>query len=113
QAIGPKDLHFIWKKNGQRMTDSIKHQTQPLKDGRIHVISWLKDTVITDTQYHCHVTSKNGKAKSDVLIVVGDDRAQKRWSKELAKWKKAIDDHEQMMQTWMKSWDSCEEENLK
>ncbi|XP_078070503.1 semaphorin-4D-like isoform X2 [Mustelus asterias] len=71
QAIGPKDLHFIWKKNGQRVTDSIKQQSQPLKDGRsIHVISWLKDTVTADTQYHCHVISKKGKANSNVLIVV-------------------------------------------
>ncbi|XP_067839332.1 semaphorin-4D isoform X2 [Heptranchias perlo] len=108
---GPKDLHFIWEKNGQRVTNSIKHQTQPLKDGRIHVISWLKDTVTTDTQYQCHVTSKKGKAKSKVFLVVEDALAQKRWSKELAKWRKAIGDHEQMMQAWMKSWDSCEKEN--
>ncbi|GCC30074.1 hypothetical protein chiPu_0008518 [Chiloscyllium punctatum] len=113
QAIGPKDLHFIWKKNGQRVTESIQHQTQPLRDGRIHVISWLKDTVTTDTQYYCHVISKKGKAKSNVLIVIKDNFTQKTWSKELAKWKKAIDDHEQMMQAWMKSWDSCDKEDLK
>ncbi|XP_067886233.1 semaphorin-4D isoform X2 [Heterodontus francisci] len=113
---GPKDLHFIWEKNGQRVTNSIKHQTQPLRDRRIHVISWLKDFITTDTQYQCHVISKNGKAKSSVLIVVEvldlDSFAQKKWSKELAKWRKAVDDHEQMMQAWMKSWDSCDKENL-
>ncbi|XP_048476519.1 semaphorin-4D-like [Rhincodon typus] len=113
QAIGPKDLHFIWKKNGQRVTESVTHQTQPLRDGRIHIISWLKDTVTTDTQYHCHVISNKGKAKSNVLIVVKDNLAQKTWSKELAKWRKAIDDHEQMMQAWMKSWGKSLTKQLK
>ncbi|XP_048383893.1 semaphorin-4D isoform X2 [Stegostoma tigrinum] len=112
QAIGPRDLHFIWKKNGQRVIESVTHQTQPLRDGRLHIISWLKDTVTTDTQYHCHVVSKKGKAKSNVLIVVKDNLVQKTWSKELAKWRKAIDDHEQMMQAWMKSWGSCDKEGL-
>ncbi|XP_051875926.1 semaphorin-4D isoform X2 [Pristis pectinata] len=111
QMEGPKDLHFIWKKNRERVTDSVKHQTQSLRDGRIHIISWLKDIVTVDTQYHCHVISKKGTAKSNVLIVVEDALAKNKWSKELVKWRKAVDDHEKVMQAWMKSWDSCDEAN--
>ncbi|XP_078252245.1 semaphorin-4D isoform X3 [Rhinoraja longicauda] len=112
QATGPKDLHFIWKKNGQRVTDSVKHQTQALRDGKIHAISWLKDIVTIDTRYHCLVISKKGTAQSNVLIIVEDALAKSKWSTELTKWRKAADEHEKVMQAWMKSWDSCDEENL-
>ncbi|XP_078252246.1 semaphorin-4D isoform X4 [Rhinoraja longicauda] len=112
ETEGPKDLHFIWKKNGQRVTDSVKHQTQALRDGKIHAISWLKDIVTIDTRYHCLVISKKGTAQSNVLIIVEDALAKSKWSTELTKWRKAADEHEKVMQAWMKSWDSCDEENL-
>uniref|UniRef100_A0A4W3IHV9 Semaphorin 4D n=1 Tax=Callorhinchus milii TaxID=7868 RepID=A0A4W3IHV9_CALMI len=104
QAIGFSDLHFIWERNGQKVTNSIKDQSQALRDGRMHVLSWLKDTITADTEYQCCAVSRRRNVVSKVLIVVEDALIQKRWSKELAKWKKAVDDHEQMMQAWTKSW---------
>ncbi|XP_007898196.1 semaphorin-4D isoform X3 [Callorhinchus milii] len=112
QAIGFSDLHFIWERNGQKVTNSIKDQSQALRDGRMHVLSWLKDTITADTEYQCCAVSRRRNVVSKVLIVVEDALIQKRWSKELAKWKKAVDDHEQMMQAWTKSWGSCEHKNL-
>uniref|UniRef100_A0A4W3IK54 Semaphorin 4D n=1 Tax=Callorhinchus milii TaxID=7868 RepID=A0A4W3IK54_CALMI len=70
QAIGFSDLHFIWERNGQKVTNSIKDQSQALRDGRMHVLSWLKDTITADTEYQCCAVSRRRNVVSKVLIVV-------------------------------------------
>lgn len=44
-----------------------------LLDGRVHVLSWVKDSVSENTEYRCSFISKAGNATSKVLITVEDE----------------------------------------
>lgn len=43
-----------------------------LLDGRVHVLSWVKDSVSENTEYRCSFISKVGNTTSEVLITVED-----------------------------------------
>ncbi|XP_019372853.1 PREDICTED: semaphorin-4D isoform X2 [Gavialis gangeticus] len=109
QATGPSDAHFVWKKNGQNMEVCINKQSHALPDGRVHILSWVKDAVEENTEYHCSVISKAGSKTSKVLITVEnkDSAGQDGWTKEFDSWRSAITEHDKMMQNWKKTWESC------
>lgn len=67
---GPDDSYFVWKKNGQKMKACITEQSHMLFDGRVHVLSWVKDSVSENTEYKCSFISKVGNATSEVHITV-------------------------------------------
>lgn len=67
---GPSDAHFVWKKNGQNMEVCVNKQSHALPDGGVHILSWVKDAVEENTEYHCSVISKAGSKTSKVLITV-------------------------------------------
>ncbi|KAM6230542.1 semaphorin-4D isoform 2-T2 [Porphyrio hochstetteri] len=106
QATGPDDSHFVWKKNGQKMKACITEQSHMLFDGRLHILSWVRDSVSENTEYKCSVISKLGNATSEVLITVEekDSSGQDGWSKEFDTWRSAISEHDKMMQNWRKTW---------
>ncbi|XP_042720813.1 semaphorin-4D isoform X5 [Lagopus leucura] len=106
QATGPDDSHFVWKKNGQEMKACITEQAHRLFDGRVHVLSWVKDSVSGNTKYKCSFISKIGNTTSEVLIKVKDtDSVGKNgWTKEFDTWRTAISEHDKMMQNWRKTW---------
>ncbi|XP_040396363.1 semaphorin-4D isoform X2 [Cygnus olor] len=106
QATGPNDSHFVWKKNGQRMKACITEQSHMLFDGRVHVLSWVKDAVSENTKYECSFISKVGNTASEVLIRAEDkdSAGQDGWTKEFVTWRIAINEHDKMMQNWMKTW---------
>ncbi|KFP89673.1 hypothetical protein N311_00676, partial [Apaloderma vittatum] len=103
---GPVDSYFIWKKNGQNMKACITDQSHMLFDGRVHVLSWVKDSVSKNTEYTCSFISKVGNTTSEVLIRVEDkgNAGQDGWTKEFDSWRSAISEHDKMMQNWRKSW---------
>ncbi|XP_006022453.1 semaphorin-4D isoform X2 [Alligator sinensis] len=109
QATGPSDTHFVWKKNGQNMEVCVNKQSHALPDGRVHILSWVKDAVEENTEYHCSVISKAGSKTSKVLITVEnkDSAGQDGWTKEFDSWRSAITEHDKMMQNWKKTWESC------
>ncbi|XP_019410325.1 PREDICTED: semaphorin-4D isoform X2 [Crocodylus porosus] len=109
QATGPSDAHFVWKKNGQNMEACVNKQSHALPDGRVHILSWVKDAVEENTEYHCSVISKAGSKTSKVLITVEnkDSARQDGWTKEFDSWRSAISEHDKMMQNWKKTWESC------
>uniref|UniRef100_A0A803YLL8 Semaphorin 4D n=1 Tax=Meleagris gallopavo TaxID=9103 RepID=A0A803YLL8_MELGA len=109
QATGPDDSHFVWKKNGQEMKACITEQAHRLFDGRVHVLSWVKDSVSGNTKYKCSFISKIGNTTSEVLIKVKDtDSVDKDgWTREFDTWRTAISEHDKMMQNWRKTWGSC------
>ncbi|XP_027598440.1 semaphorin-4D isoform X3 [Pipra filicauda] len=72
QATGPDGSYFVWKKNGQTMKACIMEQSHVLLDGRVHVLSWVKDSVSENTEYTCSFVSKVGNATSEVLITMED-----------------------------------------
>lgn len=74
---GPDGSYFIWKKNGQKMKACITEQSHMLFDGRVHVLSWVKDSVSENTEYKCSFISKAGNATSEVLITVEDKVTEK------------------------------------
>lgn len=69
---GPYDSYFVWKKNGQEMKACITEQSHVLLDGRMHVLSWVKDSVSENTEYKCSLISTVGNTSSEVLITVED-----------------------------------------
>uniref|UniRef100_A0A8B9HY87 Ig-like domain-containing protein n=1 Tax=Anser brachyrhynchus TaxID=132585 RepID=A0A8B9HY87_9AVES len=111
--IGPNDSHFVWKKNGQRMKACITEQSHMLFDGRVHVLSWVKDAVSENTKYECSFISKVGNTASEVLITIfmHPELTGDGWTKEFVTWRTAINEHDKMMQNWMKTWESCNKKN--
>ncbi|XP_051497831.1 semaphorin-4D isoform X6 [Apus apus] len=106
---GPDDSHFVWKKNGQKMKACITEQSHMLFDGRMHVLSWVKDSVSENTEYKCSFISKAGNTMSEVHITVEDKGSadQDGWTKEYDNWRSAISEHDKMMQNWRKTWETC------
>lgn len=54
------------------MKACITEQSHMLFDGRVHVLSWVKDLVSENTEYKCSFISKVGNTMSKVLITVED-----------------------------------------
>ncbi|XP_041889468.1 semaphorin-4D isoform X5 [Corvus hawaiiensis] len=110
---GPDDSYFVWKKNGQKMKACITEQSHMLLDGRVHVLSWVKDSVSENTEYRCSFISKVGNTTSEVLITVEDKDSdgQDAWTKEFDTWRSAISEHDKMMQNWRKTWETCNKRN--
>ncbi|OPJ67536.1 hypothetical protein AV530_004539 [Patagioenas fasciata monilis] len=111
QATGPSGSYFVWKKNGERMKACITEQSHMLFDGRVHVLSWVKDLVSGNTEYKCSFISKAGNTTSEVHITVEDSAGQDGWTKEFDAWRSAISEHDKMMQNWQRTWESCNKKN--
>ncbi|CAI5787015.1 semaphorin-4D isoform X2 [Podarcis lilfordi] len=107
QATGPRDAYFVWGKNGQKMEACVSQQTQALADGRWHLLSWVKDAIAQDSEYRCRVISKAGTKTSTSYITVEDSSYQDTWSKEFANWRSIISEHDRRMESWKKTWESC------
>ncbi|KFO95474.1 hypothetical protein N300_12345, partial [Calypte anna] len=101
---GPNDSYFVWEKNGQKMKACITEQSHMLFDGRVHVLSWVKDSVSENTGYKCSFISKVGNTTSEVRITVEVRDDQDGWTKEFDTWRSAINEHDKMMQNWRKTW---------
>lgn len=52
------------------MKACITEQSHMLFDGRVHVLSWMKDLVSENTEYKCSFISKAGNTTSEVRITV-------------------------------------------
>nr|XP_032628269.1 semaphorin-4D isoform X2 [Chelonoidis abingdonii] len=113
QATGPSDARFVWKKNGQKMEVCVSEQSHALADGRMLILSWVKDAVAENSKYCCSVLSKAGNKSSKVLITVEgkDSTGQAEWVKEYDSWKSAVSEHHAMMQNWKTTWESCKKED--
>ncbi|CAN0323747.1 unnamed protein product [Bubo scandiacus] len=96
------------------MNACITEQSHMLFDGRVHVLSWVKDSVSENTEYQCSLISKVGNATSEVVITVEDkdNACQEGWTKEFDTWRSAISEHDKMMQNWRKTWESCNKKNI-
>ncbi|KFW12502.1 hypothetical protein N326_05749, partial [Eurypyga helias] len=103
---GPADSYFVWQKNGQKMKACIAEQSHKLLDGRVHVLSWLKDAVSENTEYKCSFFSEVGSVTSEVLITAGekDSAGQDGWTQDLDAWRSAVSEHDEMMRNWRKTW---------
>ncbi|XP_043370684.1 semaphorin-4D isoform X2 [Dermochelys coriacea] len=113
QATGPSDARFVWKKNGQKAEVCVSEQSHALADGRVHILSWVKDAVAENSEYHCSVLSKAGNKTSKVLITVEgkDSNGQAGWVKEYDSWKSAVSEHHAMMQSWKTTWENCKKKD--
>uniref|UniRef100_A0A803VTU8 Ig-like domain-containing protein n=1 Tax=Ficedula albicollis TaxID=59894 RepID=A0A803VTU8_FICAL len=100
---GPDNSYFVWEKNGQKMKACIMEQSHKLLDGRVHVLSWVKDAVSENTEYRCSFISKVGNTTSEVLITVEDKGRlvssveKDAWTKEFDTWRSAISEHDKMI----------------
>ncbi|XP_052584523.1 semaphorin-4D isoform X2 [Peromyscus californicus insignis] len=114
QATGPADVRFIWEKNRHVLETCVPVQTHMLPDGRAHALSWLRDTVQETTDYSCSVLSSAGNQTSKVQITVMRHEAfqQEKWSQELSAWRVVAGEHDRMMQSWRKAWESCSKDNF-
>uniref|UniRef100_A0A2K5K669 Semaphorin 4D n=1 Tax=Colobus angolensis palliatus TaxID=336983 RepID=A0A2K5K669_COLAP len=114
QATGPADIHFVWEKNGRALETCVPVQTHALPDGRAHALSWLQDTIRESTEYRCSVISSAGNETSKVQVAVTRPEVahQEKWSRELSAWRAVAGEHDQMMQSWRKAWESCSKDTL-
>uniref|UniRef100_A0A2K5K671 Ig-like domain-containing protein n=1 Tax=Colobus angolensis palliatus TaxID=336983 RepID=A0A2K5K671_COLAP len=111
---GPADIHFVWEKNGRALETCVPVQTHALPDGRAHALSWLQDTIRESTEYRCSVISSAGNETSKVQVAVTRPEVahQEKWSRELSAWRAVAGEHDQMMQSWRKAWESCSKDTL-
>ncbi|KFO80205.1 hypothetical protein N303_07062, partial [Cuculus canorus] len=102
---GPDNSYFVWMRNGQKMKAGVTEQSHTLFDGRVRVLSWVKDSVSENTEYRCSFISEVGNTTSAVHITVEEkgSACQDGWTKELQTWRSAISEHERMMQKWKKT----------
>ncbi|XP_067320564.1 uncharacterized protein [Anolis sagrei] len=107
QATGPRDAHFVWKKNGRKIEACINEQSHVLADGRLHLLSWVKDAIAQDSEYCCLAVSKSGNKTSTSYITVEGNNFQDSWSREFASWRSVVTEHDKMMESWKKTWESC------
>uniref|UniRef100_A0A667HG82 Ig-like domain-containing protein n=1 Tax=Lynx canadensis TaxID=61383 RepID=A0A667HG82_LYNCA len=107
---GPADVHFVWEKNGRELEMCVPMQTHVLPDGRAHVLSWLRDAIRESAEYRCSVLSSagNGTSKVRVTVVRHEATHQEQWTRELATWKAVAGEHDRMMRSWRKAWESCD-----
>ncbi|XDA71869.1 hypothetical protein R6Z07F_002155 [Ovis aries] len=114
QATGPADVHFLWEKNGRELEVCVPTQTHTLPDGRALVLSWLRDALRESAEYRCSVLSWAGNKTSRVRVTVTRLEAtqQERWTRELASWRAVAGEHDRMMQSWRKAWESCNRDAL-
>ncbi|XP_062985516.1 semaphorin-4D isoform X2 [Elgaria multicarinata webbii] len=107
QATGPRDAHFVWKKNGQKVEACVKEQSYDLADGRVHLLSWMKDALAQNSEYSCLVISKAGIKKLTSYITVEGSNFRDTWTRELANWRSVVSEHDKMMERWEKTWETC------
>uniref|UniRef100_A0A8D0M1V2 Semaphorin 4D n=1 Tax=Sus scrofa TaxID=9823 RepID=A0A8D0M1V2_PIG len=114
QATGPADVHFLWEKNGRALEVCVPMQTHVLPDGRAHVLSWLRDAIRESAEYRCSALSSAGNRTSKVRVTVTRHEAthQEKWSRELAAWRNVVGEHDRMMQSWRKAWESCTQDTF-
>lgn len=114
QATGPADIHFIWEKNGRELETCVPTQTHALLDGRTHALSWLQDAVGASAEYRCSIVSSAGNRTSRVRVTVMRLEAthQEQWTRELAAWRAVAGEHDRVMRSWRKAWESCDKDNL-
>ncbi|XP_025137898.3 semaphorin-4D isoform X2 [Bubalus bubalis] len=112
QATGPADVHFLWEKNGRELEVCVPTQTHALPDGRALVLSWLRDALRDSAEYRCSALSWAGNKTSRVRVTVTRLEAtqQERWTRELASWRAVVGEHDRMMQSWRKAWESCNQD---
>nr|XP_005907031.1 PREDICTED: semaphorin-4D isoform X2 [Bos mutus] len=112
QATGPADVHFLWEKNGRELEVCVPTQTHALPDGRALVLSWLRDALRESAEYRCSALSRAGNKTSKARITVTRLEAtqQERWTRELASWRAVVGEHDRMMQSWRKAWESCNQD---
>lgn len=114
QATGPADIHFVWEKNGHKMETCVPVQTHVLPDGRAHMLSWLRDAIHENTEYRCSILSSVGSQTSQVRVTVMNHEVtqQEKWTRELAAWRAIVGEHDSMMQSWRKVWESCNKDTF-
>ncbi|XP_055283491.1 semaphorin-4D isoform X3 [Moschus berezovskii] len=112
QATGPADVHFLWEKNGRELEVCVPMQTHALPNGRALVLSWLRDALRESAEYRCSALSWVGNKTSRVRVTVTRLEAtqQERWTRELASWRAVVGEHDRMMQSWRKAWESCNQD---
>uniref|UniRef100_A0A8C9AFE1 Semaphorin 4D n=1 Tax=Prolemur simus TaxID=1328070 RepID=A0A8C9AFE1_PROSS len=111
---GPADVRFVWEKNGRVLETCVPVQTHTLPNGKAHVLSWLRDAILESTEYRCSVFSSAGNKTSKVQVAVMRPEAthQEKWTRELAAWRAVVGEHDRMMQSWRKAWESCSKDTL-
>lgn len=113
QATGPADIRFVWEKNGRELEMCVPVQTHALPNGRTHVLSWLRDAISESADYRCSALSSAGNSTSGVRIsVLRPEATHQKWTRELTAWRAVAGEHDRMMQSWRKAWESCNQDNF-
>lgn len=110
---GPADVRFVWEKNGHELEMCVPVQTHALPNGRTHVLSWLRDAISESADYRCSALSSAGNSTSGVRVsVLRPEATHQKWTRELTAWRAVAGEHDRMMQSWRKAWESCNQDNF-
>ncbi|XP_073431434.1 semaphorin-4D isoform X2 [Dendrobates tinctorius] len=110
-GTGPKDVHFVWEKDGVKMESCAMEAILPLAEGNVHILTWVRDIASKDAEYHCTIESEVGR-KSSKVFIRATGSLNHGWSNELARWKTAVNEHSNIMDGWKKSWESCNKKEV-
>ncbi|KAI1904828.1 hypothetical protein AGOR_G00009690 [Albula goreensis] len=112
-ALGPSDLDIHWEVNGQRPETPVTEYRHALTSGVVLMSSWVRGgSQLKDSQYQCTATSHAGNETSKVLISLSNQDEESVLSRDLNQWRSALTDHEKLLQSWKKAWESCDGEDV-
>ncbi|KAJ8402363.1 hypothetical protein AAFF_G00368520 [Aldrovandia affinis] len=110
-ALGPGDLNIRWEVNGQRLEAPVTEYRHALTGGGVLVSSWVRERgLLRDSQYQCIAASNGGNETSKILISLRRKDEDRVLSRDLHRWRSALTDHEELLQSWKKAWESCDGE---
>ncbi|KAG7477092.1 hypothetical protein MATL_G00090440 [Megalops atlanticus] len=112
-ALGPSDLHIRWEVNGQSLKTPVTEYRHALTAGGVFMSSWVREEGLAkDTHYQCTATSRAGNETSKILISLNSKDEDSVPSGDLNQWRSALTDHEKLLQSWKKAWESCDGEGV-
>ncbi|KAK1176318.1 semaphorin-4D-like isoform X4 [Acipenser oxyrinchus oxyrinchus] len=58
--------------------------------------------------YRAETAAAQWKSALDQL----DAAMENSWSREFSKWRSSLSDHEKLIQSWEKAWESCDQDGI-
>ncbi|KAL4617341.1 semaphorin-4D-like isoform X2 [Arapaima gigas] len=112
-ALGPSDLRIHWQVNGQKLEAPVEEYRHSLAPLGVFVSSWVRQGGLAkDSQYQCTAASHGGSETSTVVLSLSNRDEDSSPASDLSQWRSALTDHEKLLQSWKKAWESCDREGV-
>ncbi|XP_018610151.2 semaphorin-4D isoform X2 [Scleropages formosus] len=112
-ALGPSDLHIHWQVNGQELEGAVQEYRQGLTPRGVFVSSWVRQGGLAkNSQYQCTAASRVGSETSKIVVILGNRDEDSTRTSDFSQWRSALTDHEKLLKSWEKAWESCDREGV-